>query len=232
MIAERIAAVQRNITLAQARSPLAADSVKLIAVTKNHDVAAMQAALAAGIIAVGENRVQEAMQKEAVLGRTVEWHLLGHLQTNKVRQAVPLFDLIHSLDSERLAKEINRVAGNIGKRQNVLIQVNIGNEETKFGIDRQQLLPFVRLVNQMEHVQVCGLMAIAPAMADSELARPYFREMRALFEETKQALGALPAFQCLSMGMTNDYSVAIEEGATLVRVGTAIFGERQYVKGG
>lgn len=202
--------------------------VKLVAVTKNHDVLAMEQAIEAGVVAVGENRVQEAMGKALALTTKVEWQLIGHLQRNKVRQAVSLFDLIQSVDSERLALEINQEAEKIGKRQDILLQLNVANEDTKFGISAQECMKFARFISTLPHVRLCGLMTVAPFYEDAELARPVFREMYELFTELKTANLANTKIEWLSMGMTNDYIMAIEEGSNLVRIGTGIFGQRQY----
>jgi len=202
--------------------------VKLVAVTKNHPVSTIKQAVVAGVSSIGENRVQEALSKHPLLDQSLEWHLIGHLQTNKVRQAVPLFDLIHSVDSERLAVEINRVAQKSNKIQNVLIQVNVANEETKFGLPTEKTHEMARLISTLENLKLCGLMTIAPFYENAESARPIFREMYNLYKEL--ALLNLPntEIKWLSMGMTNDYTIAIEEGANLVRIGTAIFGNREY----
>ena len=221
-IAKNIEEIQKKIDLSK---------VKLVAVTKNHGVSAMLEALAAGITAVGENRVQEMLSKHPAIqaaGRSAEWHLIGHLQTNKVRQAVPLADLIHSVDSERLAREIDNAAGKLGKRQDVLLQVNIADEDSKFGVEAGQALPLARLISQLEHVRLCGLMTIAPFSETPETIRPVFKETYQLYSELKGLSLANTEFKWLSMGMTNDYPVAIEEGANLVRIGTGIFGSRQY----
>jgi pyridoxal phosphate enzyme (YggS family) len=204
------------------------NDVKLVAVTKNHDVTAIQEAIAAGVIAIGENRIQEAAKKAQILESKVEWQLIGHLQTNKARQAVALFDLIHSVDSEKLAVEIDRAAGAMGKCQDILIQVNMANEESKFGIAAKDVMPLGRFISNLEHVRLCGMMTIAPFYENVELARPIFSNMYQLFMEVKAAKLANTHMEWLSMGMTNDYLVAVEEGANLVRIGTGIFGQRQY----
>ena len=229
-ISQQIEAIQQNINEALSRrasSGMSTSQVKLVAVTKNHGVAAMQEAVDSGITAVGENRVQEAVGKKSQLDRNVEWHLIGHLQTNKVGQAVAAFDLIQSVDSERLAVAINRVAAQQGKKQDVLLQVNIGNEETKFGVSPSELNTFAHFCSQLEHIRICGIMAIAPFYEDAELVRPLFRELYQLFSGLKHSNLPNTAVQWLSMGMTNDYQVAVEEGSNLVRIGTAIFGSRK-----
>jgi pyridoxal phosphate enzyme (YggS family) len=231
-ILENLTQIIENINSAASRTSnrLVNESkgVKLVAVTKNHDVAAIREVIAAGAIAIGENRIQEATQKAQILKEQVEWHLIGHLQTNKVRQAVQLFDLIHSVDSEKLALEINRIAGALGKRQDVLIQVNMANEDTKFGIASKNALALGRFISNLEHVRLCGIMTIAPFYENIEQARPLFRNMYQLFMELKDVNLANTNIEWLSMGMTNDYIVGVEEGSNLVRIGTGIFGQRQY----
>ncbi len=202
--------------------------VKLIAVTKNQTVNLINAAIAAGIGAIGENRVQEATGKYPAVAEPVEWHLIGHLQTNKVKQAVPLFNLIHSVDSEHLALEINRAAGRLGKRQDILIQVNIAGEETKFGVSPREIRKMANFIAGLEHVRLGGIMHIAPFYDDPELTRPLFQEAYRLFCSLKAENIPGTNIEWLSMGMTNDYIIAIEEGANIVRIGTGIFGPRQY----
>ncbi len=229
-IAQHIAQIKQNMeqaSLIRQQRNLEIRAVKLVAVTKNHAPEMIQKAIDAGINAVGENRVQEALTKQPVLGRELEWHLIGHLQTNKARQAVPAFDLIHSVDNEKLALEIDRVAAKCGKRQDILLQVNVAGEETKFGITPDQLPSLVNFVIGLEHVQLCGLMTIAPFYENTESVRPVFREMNNLFLQLREARLPNTSIQWLSMGMTHDFQIAIEEGANLVRIGTGIFGSRQ-----
>ena len=204
------------------------DPVKLVAVTKNHTVPVIQEAIAAGILAIGENRIQEALLKSQTLDAKVEWQLIGHLQTNKARVAVSLFDLIQSVDSQRLAREIDQAAGKIQKRQDVLIQINVANEETKFGIAPTEMMALAQYISTLENVRLCGLMTVAPFYEDPELARPIFREMYQLFRKLKDAQLEHTNIEWLPMGMTHDYTVAVEEGANLVRIGTGIFGQREY----
>ncbi|SDD40538.1 YggS family pyridoxal phosphate-dependent enzyme [Sporomusa acidovorans] len=217
--------------IAEIENKIFANKVKLVAVTKNHSVSAMLEAIAAGVVAVGENRVQETLAKYPEVtvraAKPVEWHLIGHLQTNKVRQIVPLIDLIHSVDSERLAVEIDKIAGTLGKRQEVLVQVNVADEDSKYGISVNQALPLAKFINNLENVRLCGLMTIAPFSENPETVRPVFKELYQLFGELKGLNLANTDIKWLSMGMTNDYMVAIEEGANLVRIGTGIFGSRQ-----
>lgn len=230
MIIENLSQVRE--TIQDARLKKAAinpiEAFQLIAVTKNHDVAAMREAIDAGVTAVGENRVQEARQKAAVLERTVKWHLIGHLQTNKVKQAVELFDLIHSVDSAKLAAQIDHAAAAMGKIQDILLQVNVAKEESKFGIYREDLDALLQVVNKLDNVRLCGLMSIAPHYENPETARPIFREMFMLFHALQAANPDGAAIRWLSMGMSNDYEIAIEEGSNMVRIGTGIFGHRQY----
>ena len=204
-------------------------TVKLIAVTKNNDIYAMREAIDAGIKVVGENRIQEALDKKKELNRTVEWHLIGHLQTNKVKQAVLNFDLIHSVDSERLAVEINKVANSLNKVQEILVQVNVVNEISKFGLNIEQVNSFINTISQHENLKVVGLMLIAPYYENPEEARPIFRKLYEQFMEIKNQQILNVEMKWLSMGMTNDYQVAIEEGANIIRVGTGIFGQRKDV---
>ena len=204
-------------------------TVKLIAVTKNNDIYAMREAIDAGIKVVGENRIKEALDKKKELNRTVEWHLIGHLQTNKVKQAVLNFDLIHSVDSERLAVEINKVANSLNKVQEILVQVNVVNEISKFGLNIEQVNSFIKTISQHENLKVVGLMLIAPYYENPEEARPIFRKLYEQFMEIKNQQILNVEMKWLSMGMTNDYQVAIEEGANIIRVGTGIFGQRKDV---
>ena len=204
-------------------------TVKLIAVTKNNDIYAMREAIDAGIKVVGENRIQEALDKKKELNRTVEWHLIGHLQTNKVKQALLNFDLIHSVDSERLAVEINKVANSLNKVQEILVQVNVVNEISKFGLNIEQVNSFIKTISQHENLKVVGLMLIAPYYENPEEARPIFRKLYEQFMEIKNQQILNVEMKWLSMGMTNDYQVAIEEGANIIRVGTGIFGQRKDV---
>jgi PLP dependent protein len=229
-IAENISTVTAAIQTALLRRTVAGapGPVRLVAVTKNQDIIAMRAAIAAGVTAIGENRIQEALGKRQELGCSTEWHLIGHLQTNKVQLAIQAFELIHSVDSERLALEINRLAGKNSMRQKILLQVNVAGEESKFGVRPEEVMALARSMAGMEHVCLCGLMTIAPFYEQAEEARPVFRRLYELFTALRTANLPNTAVEWLSMGMTHDYEVAIEEGANLVRIGTGIFGTRQY----
>ena len=228
-IGENIRAVRKAIEDARARRRTGKDeAVELVAVTKNHGVEAMREAIDAGVAVIGENRVQEAAQKRETLARDVTWHLIGHLQTNKVKQAVRLFDLIHSVDSDHLLAAVDEAAQKLRKVQDILIQVNLAKEDSKFGIYKEDLPFLLQKADAMSHVRLLGLMCIAPNYDDPEETRPLFREMREIFESVRMLPFLSSEMRWLSMGMTNDYRIAVEEGANLVRVGTAIFGARQY----
>jgi hypothetical protein len=228
---------QLSVKLARIRAQIEAAALKcgrlprdvtLIAISKTHPPSLVRAAIELGATDVGENRVQEAEKKINEVGRhATRWHLVGHLQANKARRAVQLFDVIHSLDSLDLARRLDRLCGE-ERREHlpVLIQVDLGQEETKSGIDEEQLSKLVEGLKELKRVQLVGLMTLPPFFDDPEQARPYFRRLRELRDElaSRGAFGDRKGE--LSMGMTNDFAVAIEEGATMVRVGTAIFGQR------
>jgi pyridoxal phosphate enzyme (YggS family) len=210
--------VQESVARACARARRAPDSVLLIAVSKTVEIERVRLAIEAGVAALGENRVQEAKEKIEALGRPVPWHLIGSLQTNKARDAARLFDWVQSVDRLELAQELSRRAHAVSRRLNVLLQVNVGDEPQKGGVAVAELKRLHEVVAALPNLSVRGLMAIPPATGDPEQARPYFRRLRELRDE----LG----LEHCSMGMSADYEVAIEEGATMVRVGTAIFGPR------
>ena len=204
------------------RSP---DSVSLIAVSKTHPVEVIQEAVDAGQLIFGENRVQEAQPKITALPAKLHWHLIGHLQSNKVRVALPLFELIHGVDSLELLAHIDRVAADLGLFPRVLLQVNVAGEASKFGFVPGKLLGLVEEIVKFDRVQIEGLMTIPPLAPAPEHSRRYFVALRELRDKlATECRFALPQ---LSMGMSNDFRVAIEEGATMVRVGTAIFGDRR-----
>lgn len=233
MICEHLKAVQAEIAAARRRrrKALADAPVELIAVTKNHSVDAMREAIDAGVMNIGENRVQEALDKAETLEREVKWHLIGHLQTNKVKHAVRQFDLIHSVDSVRLAQEIDKAAAKFGKVQNILVQINLAREESKSGIYRENLDEMLAAIDRLRSIRLQGFMCIAPNYENVKECRPLFRAMYELFQQVKTAEPRTADIRYLSMGMTHDYGIAVEEGANLVRVGTAIFGARQYTLG-
>ena len=214
-------------TLALIRESIGNGEIAIIAVTKTQSVAVIREAVAAGLSVVGENRVQEAVEKAAQLtDLPLEWHLIGHLQTNKVKQAVALFSLIHSVDSERLADEIDRCARLAGKVQDVLIQVNVGGEETKSGIAPSQADHLAVYMDSLPNLRLRGAMTIAPLVEDAEMTRPVFQEMRIIFERLRQKISRPEDFRWLSMGMTHDYRIAVSEGANMIRIGTGLFGAR------
>jgi pyridoxal phosphate enzyme (YggS family) len=205
------------------------EEITLIAVTKTHPVETLRAALTIGAPDLGENRVQEAEPKILDLGRNAaRWHLIGHLQANKARRAVKLFDVIHSVDSTELARRLDRLCGEEGRPElPVLIQVDLAGEETKSGAGESELADLAEAVRGCDYLRLTGLMTLPPFFADPQAARPFFKRLREL-RDTLQSGGYFGAARGeLSMGMTNDFEIAIEEGATMVRVGTAIFGERR-----
>lgn len=221
-IVRNIEEIQRKIAQAAKKSGRTAKDVTLVAVTKSVAAEVINQAIAAGISDIGENRVQEAREKFSSLA-PVRRHMIGHLQTNKVNQAIELFDLIHSVDSLRLGEAIARRAARQGKVMPILVQVNISGEATKYGVALEETLPLVRALSGFVSLEVAGLMTICPAVEDSEEVRPYFRQMRLLKEEIEQQGFPL---KYLSMGMSGDYEVAVEEGANMVRIGTALFQKR------
>ena len=201
------------------------EKIILVAVTKNHGVEQMREAIDAGATDIGENRVQEAAEKFQTLDRAARRHLIGHLQTNKAKAAVKLFDVIQSVDSEHLAAAVDKAASSIGKVQDILIQVNAAREPQKSGVLLEDLDALINFVDAAKNLRLRGLMMIAPNFSDVEECRPLFKKMRELFDALKTQR---ENFDLLSMGMTHDYKVAAEEGANVVRIGTAIFGERLY----
>jgi len=200
------------------------EEIKLVAVTKTATIEQIKEAISAGVKIIGENKVQEAKEKYQILNADIEWHLVGHLQTNKVKYAIEIFDCIHSVDSIKLAKEIDKRSLQFGKTTNVLVEVNVSGEETKYGIKPEEVEPFLKEISEFSRIRVRGLMTIAPIEEDKEEARPYFRKLRELSKETKSKNIKNAKMDYLSMGMTDDFEVAIEEGANMVRIGRGIFG--------
>ncbi len=217
-ISTNLERVQKAIRRASERVGRAPEDVLLVAVSKTVDVAGIHEAIAAGMGAFGENRVQEAKRKIAAITQPVSWHFIGSLQTNKVKDAVRLFDWIHSLDRLELAKELDRRASAIGKTMNTLIEIHMGENSAKTGIPPEELKTFLAAVADLKKIHIGGLMTIPPIAQDPEESRPHFQRLR----EIRDSLG----LEHLSMGMSRDFEVAVEEGATMVRVGTAIFGPR------
>ena len=222
-IADNIAEIRNNIALARQKSPHPNQDVPLVAVTKMHSAEEIQEVLAAGQTLLGENRVQELLDKYDAVGDAATWHIIGHLQSNKVKYITEKVAMIHSLESESLANELSSRMQALGKTMDCLVQVNIADEESKFGLERDEVLPFIKRVSQLPGIHIKGLMHIAPYFEDPEDVRPIFREMYRLFEELKAL--ELPGvdMEILSMGMSHDYQVAIEEGANMIRVGSSIF---------
>ena len=227
-LAARLTAVRERIAAAANACGREAGEVKLIAISKTHPASVIRTLIALGASALGENRVQEAEGKIAEIGPgRVRWHLVGHLQANKARRAVNLFEVIHSLDSVDLAQRLNRLCVEEGREKlPVLIQVDLGHEETKSGIDETELTHMVNALQSLNYLDLIGLMTLPPYFDDTEQSRPFFRRLRELRDEleSRGAFGNRKGE--LSMGMTHDFEVAIQEGATMVRIGTAIFGER------
>lgn len=221
-----------RIASAAARSGRSAEDVRLVAVSKTHSPDLIRDAIAAGVRSFGENKVQEAEGKIAEVGRdTAEWHLIGHLQSNKVRKAIQLFDVIQSVDSTELAARLERICNEEGRSQlSVFIQVDLAGETTKSGVAEDDLPKLVLYLRKCERLKLAGLMIIPPFFDDPESSRPYFQSLRVL-RDRMAAEGAFTDGRGeLSMGMSHDFEVAIEEGATIVRIGTAVFGERRTAR--
>ena len=229
MIAERVAAVRERIARSASRARRREEDVTLVAVSKTHPPEAIREAFAAGVRDFGENKVQEGETKIAALAdlreRGLQWHMVGHVQRNKLRKAVALFDRIHSIDEPEVGRRIEKAAAERKKIARVLVQVDLAHEETKFGLPEDHLFPVLERMRGLKSVRVEGLMVFPPYEANPERVRPFFRRLRELRDEAREK--KLLLGDDLSMGMSHDLEVAVEEGATLVRVGTAIFGERE-----
>ncbi len=224
-LAGRIAAIKQRIEASCARAGRATDSVMLLPVTKGQPPEVIDEAARLGLSLFGESKVQEAKAKIPLCPSRLRWHMIGHLQTNKCRDAVALFEMIQSVDSLRLAQEINKQAEQAAKRVPILLEVNAAGEASKFGYRPEQLLAEVTQINALPRLEVRGLMTVPPWSPEPEKTRVVFRQVRELKARCEEVLsGALPE---LSMGMSGDFEVAIEEGATIVRLGTVLFGERQ-----
>jgi len=222
-IPTRFEDIRDRIERAMGRAGREASSVKLVAVTKTRSVNEMAAALEAGVTDVGENKVQEAEAKKPEIEASARWHLVGHLQKNKAKKAVELFDLIHTVDSAAIGQRIDRLAAERGKVQPVLVQVDLAGEETKDGLSEGAVFPTLERLSECLNLRVDGLMVLPPYFDEPDDVRPYFRRLREL-SGNGQERGLVGGE--LSMGMSHDFEVAIEEGATLIRVGTALFGPR------
>lgn len=223
MLKNNLALIRERINKAVSRRNTAPENITLVAVTKTVPPRVINEALELGINNFGENRVQDALPKIECLPAEINWHFIGHLQTNKVRQVLPVFKLIHSLDSIKLAGAIQKEAEKKNMVANVLLQVNIGEEKSKYGFRWEEVQDALVELTQLNHIKVLGLMGIAPFVEDPEEVRPYFRRLYSLFKAIN-----LPGVEMkyLSMGMSNDFEVALEEGANIIRVGTSLFGSR------
>jgi pyridoxal phosphate enzyme (YggS family) len=222
--------VREQIAAAAMKAGRAVEDIELVAITKTHPAEKVREAIEAGQSLFGESRVQEARAKIPELPSNIRWHFVGHLQKNKIRHALPLFEMIHSVDSLALAEDINRVAQDLGLHPRVLLEVNVAGEGSKFGFAHDKLREQMEELLGLQRLSILGLMTIPPPADDAEGSRRYFLQLRELRDRLQTDFRVdLPQ---LSMGMTQDFPVAIEEGATLVRVGTAIFGERRSRKGG
>ena len=230
---ERLEAVRERIAQACQRAGRSSDEVTLVGVSKTHPVEAIAAARAAGLRDFGENRVQELIEKAEVIhgayqGGDIRWHMIGHLQRNKAKDVIACADLFHALDSPRLARELDKRAAAEGRVLPCLVQVNVSGEDSKFGLDPDRTRDMLRRLAEHEHLRIQGLMTLAEPTDDPEDVRPQFRLLRELFDTCDTATYPHLDMQMLSMGMSGDFEVAIEEGATHVRIGTAIFGSRGY----
>lgn len=227
-IADNLERVRAEIAQAAVKSGRSADDVDLVAISKTHDAEKVREAVEAGQTLFGESRVQEARIKIPELPSNLRWHFVGHLQKNKIRHALPLFELIHSVDSLGLAQEINRIAEEDGLHPRVLLEVNVAGEGSKFGFAPEKLRTELESLLALSRLSILGLMTIPPIAEEAEASRKYFVQLRELRDQLQTEFHVDLAQ--LSVGMTQDYAVAVEEGATLVRVGTAIFGERSKPK--
>ena len=230
-ITQNIEEIRGRMAQAAVRSGRKPEDVLLIAVTKLHEPDEIEEAIAAGVTDIAENKVQEIQKKFDQIHSSVNWHLIGHLQTNKVKYIIDKVVMIHSVDSVHLAQEIDKRAAAAGKTMDVLLQVNAAHEESKFGLDPKDVPQVFReILDSCPNVKIRGLMHIAPWSEDPEEIRPYFKEVKDLFDTLAAVEHPNADFQYLSMGMSHDFETAIEEGANIIRVGTSIFGERDYSK--
>lgn len=228
MVKENLEEVEKKIQGALKRAGRSREEVTLIAVSKTKPVSMLREVYDAGVRCFGENKVQELTEKWEQLPQDIRWHMIGHLQRNKVKYIVDKVELIHSVDSLRLAETIEQEAAKKGVTVNILLEVNVANEESKFGLGVDEVLPLVEKIAKFPHLRMKGLMTIAPYVENAEENRSVFRTLQKLSVDIAEKNIDNVSVEILSMGMTNDYEVAIEEGATMVRVGTGIFGERNY----
>ena len=228
MLRENLQEVEERIQEACRRAGRDRSEVTLVAVSKTKPVAILQEAYDLGVRVFGENKVQEIREKYEALPKDIEWHMIGHLQTNKVKYIVDKVRLIHSVDSLRLAEVIEKEAGKHNRIVDILLEVNVAEEESKFGLKMPEVIPMAEKVVQLPHIRLRGLMTIAPFVENPEKNRAIFANLHDLYVDIKEKNIDNGTVSILSMGMTNDYEVAVEEGATMVRVGTGIFGARDY----
>lgn len=221
---DRLDAVRVRIAAACGRAGRDPATVRMVVVAKTHGPERVRVAAECGVTVFGENKVQEAKAKIPLCPGNLSWHMVGHLQRNKVKDAVPLFDMIHSVDSVRLLETIDRMSEEAGKIMPVLVEVNVSGESSKFGLAPEGVPEVLETSNKLAHVNVVGLMTMPPFTEDPAKARPHFRQLRELRDRWRAQTGM--NLDELSMGMTNDFEIAIEEGATWIRIGTALFGER------
>ncbi len=228
-IGQNLQLIRERMAIAASSCGRSTDEILLLAISKNFAIEAISRAAEAGLHHFGENRVQEAEAKILHFREmlNLEWHLVGHLQTNKAKPAAELFNVIHSLDSARLAAKLNQACGELGKSLSVLLQVDLGKEETKFGADASQIREIVEAVSQLENIRLDGLMTIPPFFEKPDQSRPFFSELREMRDALEFEQPGCLGKKHLSMGMSHDFEAAIQEGATIVRIGTAIFGSRQ-----
>ncbi|UCD17677.1 MAG: YggS family pyridoxal phosphate-dependent enzyme [Candidatus Zixiibacteriota bacterium] len=223
-IEENIKIIMDQIEVAAGRSGRSAGEITLVAISKTHLAAAIEAAISYGITDIGESRIQEAEPKITSLGNIARWHMVGHLQTNKAKKAVRLFDMVQSVDSLKLARELDKAAAAQGKILECLLEVNSSKESAKFGVVPGQALEAVEKMRALTHLRLCGVMTIGPFTDNKEKIRSSFRSTRRIFDRAREIAGN--RFAVLSMGMSDDFELAIEEGSTMIRIGTAIFGPR------
>ncbi len=228
MLKENLESVEERIQAACDRAGRKREEVTLIAVSKTKPVSMLQEAYDLGVRIFGENKVQEIRDKYEALPKDIEWHMIGHLQTNKVKYIVDKVKLIHSVDSLKLAETIEKEAEKHNCTADILLEVNVAEEESKFGLKTEEVLPLYDEIRQYSHINVRGLMTIAPFVDNPEKNRTIFADLHKLYVDIKEKNIDNDTVSILSMGMTNDYEVAIEEGATMVRIGTGIFGARDY----
>ncbi|ACL74977.1 YggS family pyridoxal phosphate-dependent enzyme [Ruminiclostridium cellulolyticum] len=220
--------IYSRIKIAAEKSGRKAQDIKLIAVTKTVEVGRIKNVCEYGIHDFGENRVQELLEKYDKFDESIQWHLIGHLQKNKVKYIIDKVHMIHSVDSFELAKEIDNRAGKAGKRMNILLQVNVSGEETKFGIKPDEVNEYVGFISQLKNISLRGMMTIAPFAGNPQEIRPIFKKLYDIYIDIKNKRIDNVNMDYLSMGMSNDFEVAIEEGSNIVRIGTGIFGKRNY----